>query len=415
MPTAIVVGAGLAGLTTATHLADHGYDVDLLERRSSVGGRVRSRTVDGFTLDYGFQVLFTAYPAVQRELDLDALDLRRFRPGAIIGRDGKRSVLADPRRDLRGAVETLFNDELRMADKLRVLTLHRRLRSRDPTTIFPGPDQDIHSYLADHGFSTAFVESFAAPFYGGITLDRSLSTAAAVFEYTFRMLATGAIAVPADGMAAIPDQLASTARYAGVQIHTDTTVDAVSPDGTVTTGDTTYNADAVVVATDPPTAHDLTGVDAIPTDARGCITQHYRLPDTPSLGTRGRLLLNAEDATPNHVAPMSTVAPEYAPGDDHLLSATFLGDLDRDEEELAAQTRQALAAWYPARRFDDLTVLAADHIPYAQFPQPPGIHEGLPEPDAPEGVIYLAGEYTRWSSIQGALESGARAADAVRS
>jgi hypothetical protein len=27
--------------------------------------------------------------------------------------------------------------------------------------------------------------------------------------------------------------------------------------------------------------------------------------------------------------------------------------------------------------------------------------------------VFLAGDYTRWSSIQGALESGARAADAV--
>jgi len=56
---ATVVGGGLSGLVAAARLADAGADVTLLERRPEVGGRVRTETVDGFTLDRGFQVLFT--------------------------------------------------------------------------------------------------------------------------------------------------------------------------------------------------------------------------------------------------------------------------------------------------------------------------------------------------------------------
>ncbi|MEF8908431.1 MAG: FAD-dependent oxidoreductase, partial [Haloarculaceae archaeon] len=100
---AVVVGGGLAGLVAARHLADRGAEVTLLERRDRVGGRVHTEHVDGYTLDRGFQVLFTAYPAVQRELDLDALSLRRFRPGAVIARPGERSTLSDPLRDPRAA------------------------------------------------------------------------------------------------------------------------------------------------------------------------------------------------------------------------------------------------------------------------------------------------------------------------
>ena len=85
---AIVVGGWLAGLVSAARLAEADRDVTLLERRPTVGGRVRSREVDGFTLDRGFQVLFTSYPAVRRELDVDALDLRAFSPGATICRPG---------------------------------------------------------------------------------------------------------------------------------------------------------------------------------------------------------------------------------------------------------------------------------------------------------------------------------------
>jgi phytoene dehydrogenase-like protein len=67
-------GGRLAGLTAARRLAERGHEVVLCEAQDTLGGRVRSRTVEGFTLDRGFQVCFTAYPAVRSELDLDALD-----------------------------------------------------------------------------------------------------------------------------------------------------------------------------------------------------------------------------------------------------------------------------------------------------------------------------------------------------
>lgn len=230
----VVVGGGLAGLVAARHIAESGADVTLFERRETVGGRVRSRTVDGYTLDRGFQVLFPAYPAVERELDLDALDLRRFTPGATIARPGKRSVLADPLRDPRSALATVFNDEVTIRDLLRLYRLQRELRGRSVDEILRRGGSSIEAYLADRGFSDGFVESFAAPFYGGITLDRSLSTDSAVFEYTFKMLTEGSTAVPAEGMGAITAQLADRARAAGVTVETGTTVDAVVPgDGVI--------------------------------------------------------------------------------------------------------------------------------------------------------------------------------------
>ena len=94
-----VAGGGLAGLVAARRLAARGANVRLSEQASDVGGRVRSRYEDGYTFDRGFQVLFTAYPAAKRELDLASLDLREFTPGATLARPGHRSVLADPLRE----------------------------------------------------------------------------------------------------------------------------------------------------------------------------------------------------------------------------------------------------------------------------------------------------------------------------
>lgn len=62
------------------------------------------------------------------------------------------------------------------------------------------------------------------------------------------------------------------------------------------------------------------------------------------------------------------------------------------------------------RGFEDFRLLHTDRVPFAQ---PPGIHAELPGPNAPGGHRYLAGDYTRWSSIQAALRSGKRAVNAV--
>ncbi|MGZ8379856.1 MAG: FAD-dependent oxidoreductase, partial [Gemmatirosa sp.] len=69
--TTVVVGAGIAGLLCARELARAGRPVTVLEREPAPGGRVRSRMVDGYVIDRGFQVLFTAYPTLRAALDLD--------------------------------------------------------------------------------------------------------------------------------------------------------------------------------------------------------------------------------------------------------------------------------------------------------------------------------------------------------
>ncbi|WP_248897369.1 NAD(P)/FAD-dependent oxidoreductase [Haloplanus halobius] len=423
----VVAGAGLAGLVAARHLAAAGADVTVFERRDEVGGRVRTRRRDEFTLDRGFQVLFTAYPAVRQELDLGALDLRSFSPGAVIARPGERSVLSDPLRDPFSLTNTLFNREVTTSDKLRTLALRQHVGSRDEADIFESPDAPIADYLHEWGFSEAYIDNFVAPFYGGITLDRSLSTSKRVFEYTFKAMSEGRVALPADGMGAIPAQLAARAREAGATIRLGERVEAVEAEGSPVTVDTaarTVEVDAAVVATDPRSARALTDVESIPTAARPSVTQYLSLPGE-DLDEGKKIHLNAAGDRPNAVAPLSAVAPRYAPDDRTLLAATFVsseaagtdGDaaiLDIDDDTLAEATQSALESWYPERQFGGLEHVHTERIPFAQFAQPPGIHDDLPDARDPAGDVYLAGDYTAWSSIQGAMRSGREAAEAIR-
>ena len=409
----VVAGGGLAGLVAARHLAEAGAEVELFEARERVGGRVRTRTVDGHTLDRGFQVLFTAYPAARRELDFEALDLRRFAPGATIARPNHRSTLADPLGDPGAALPTLLNRDVRTADKLRLFRLQRELRGREWDGILGDDGGTIGEYLADRGFSRVFVERFAAPFYGGITLDRGLATASSVFEYTFKSLSEGDTVVPAGGMGEIPAQLRDRAAAAGADVETGTAVAGLETDPlAVETEAGERSPDAVVVATDPKAAGELTGVET-PTGTRACTTVHCSLPAHQRLDTGSRIVLNATDAEPNTVAPMSAAAPEYAPEGRQLLSATFLGAREADDGALGETVRSALSAWFPENHFGGLVTVGVDRIEFAQFEQPPGFRSSLPAVDAPDGPVFLAGDYTEWSSIQGALASGRRAAEAA--
>ena len=97
MQDVVVIGAGLAGLTAARTLHRAGQRVQVLEAAAQVGGRVHTRQVQGFTLDAGYQVLFPAYPAVRRQVNLDALDLVPVPSAAVVRRgahpDHRESVL----------------------------------------------------------------------------------------------------------------------------------------------------------------------------------------------------------------------------------------------------------------------------------------------------------------------------------
>ncbi|WP_028667657.1 phytoene desaturase family protein [Runella zeae] len=53
MKKIIVIGAGFAGLATATSLADKGFEVTILEKNATLGGRARLFEVDGFRFDMG--------------------------------------------------------------------------------------------------------------------------------------------------------------------------------------------------------------------------------------------------------------------------------------------------------------------------------------------------------------------------
>src|ERR1700747_2483004 len=169
-----IIGAGLAGLACARHLADAGVSFQIIEASDGIGGRVRTDQYDGFLLDRGFQVLLTAYPEAQRTLDYHALDLKKFAPGSFSWFAGRMNKLIDPWRTPGGWREAFKSDFGTLIDKPPILRVRSRLRRSSIEQIFQRPETSTKDALQTAGFSEEFVHRFFRPFFGGILLDGEL-------------------------------------------------------------------------------------------------------------------------------------------------------------------------------------------------------------------------------------------------
>ena len=400
----VVIGSGLAGLTAARQLKLAGVRVRVLEARAHLGGRVHSLTQEGFTLDAGFQVLFTAYPAVKRNLDLKRLDLVNLLPAAVICQGRSRETVG---RDLGSLGGTLQAKSLSWPDRVRIVALAATLRSVPVAHLLIGDDRPTYDFLRRYGFSQRFTERFFAPFFGGIFLRRDLGTSAQLFRYYFRMLLDGQIALPRGGIGRVTQQLAE-----GLEVRFDTKVTGLKSHAsgvTVETERERLEAGHVVVATDSPELERLTGVRA-PTEAVGSVYLYYA--SAIRLDREPRLLLNAEHGFVNNALWLSNVNPLLAPPGQHLLSVTALGAETLGDAELDAAVKRELSAWY-GDAVKQLRLLKIIRIPFAQFAQPAGFSAALPDNETPLPNVLIASEATSMSSIQGAMESGERAAALV--
>src|SRR5688572_19088077 len=66
MPSAIVVGAGLAGLTVAKELADRGFSATVFESSDHAGGKAGAVQVDGIWREHGYHIFPKWYVNTRR-------------------------------------------------------------------------------------------------------------------------------------------------------------------------------------------------------------------------------------------------------------------------------------------------------------------------------------------------------------
>jgi len=422
MKDAVIIGAGLAGLACAVVLERTGLDIALLEASDAPGGRVRTDRVDGFLLDRGFQVLLTAYPEAQRIFDYPTLELKPLRPGALVWRGGRFHRFADPFREPLAAIQTALDPVVPLADKLRVARLRARVTKGQPQDLFTGEETTTRSYLERYGFSPRMIETFFQPFFGGVFLEKDLSTSSRYFEFLFRMFSTGSVAVPSAGMEALPAQLVSKLKPATLQVDCRvTSIRGKQNDFSIQSFDgRSFKAKAVIVAAAAPQLLQQPGFEDrhFPIAWNQTTTFYFaagRAPiDGPILALNGE---GSQAGPVNNAVVMSAVSSSYAPAGTHLISVSVIGHAPYEERSLASlahDVRAQLKVWFGAE-VDHWQLLRAYPIEKALPLQARAAWEKAdPRIHAVTGV-YRAGDFTETASIQGALVSGRRTAEALLS
>lgn len=421
-PPVVVVGAGMGGLACAITLHEAGRDVVVLEASDGIGGRVRTdRHPDGFLLDRGYQVILDAYPAGRRWLDLPALRPRAFDAGALVWTGRRLVPLADPLRHPEALPRDLATSLISPGDKLRLVRLATRVRVAGWQSAAEAAGDLAHDRSAAEelwaaGFDRGFVDRFARPFWGGILLDPTLGMSAGPFRFTLKMFLEGRAVLPAEGMAAMPEQLRRRLP-AGVVRLRHAVEEIVVQDRRavgVRVAGRTIAASAVVVAADPPAARRLTGLATRPGDDDGLGTVTVYLAGRRDPGTGPRLVIDgSRRRTVNEIAPLSLVAPSYAPAGRFLVAAAVVGEgLRFDDDELTERARADVAVMLGHER-TDWSPLATVRVPFAQYAQPPGSHDRLPRTTTDVAGLFIGGEAVVDSSYNGALLGGEAAARAV--
>jgi phytoene dehydrogenase-like protein len=403
-----IVGAGLAGLRCAGLLAERGIEVEVHEASDGVGGRARTDEVEGFLLDRGFQVLLTAYPEARRALDYEALGLGGFEPGAMVRMDGGFTRFSDPLRRPRTAPAALRSPVATLPDKLRLGWMRQELVSGKPSRTLSRPDRTAREALEARGLSDGVIERFFRPFFGGVFIDPDLRTSSRLMEIFFRCFSTGEAALPAGGMGAMAEQLAGRLRPGSVSLGTR--VAEVRPDGYRLEGGDWCDASAVVIATEEREACRLLGTD--PPEVNRTTTCVYF--DAPDAEIDGRLLVLAPpgEGPVNELAIPSAVSPGYAPPGRSLVSVSAVGEQARRDDLLEA-VRTQLGGWFGRSTVDGWRHLSTRRVDYALPDFRPG--RFVPGGLAPrlDSGLFVCGDHRESPSIQGALVSGRKAAEAV--
>ncbi|MET0694792.1 MAG: NAD(P)/FAD-dependent oxidoreductase [Propionibacteriaceae bacterium] len=405
----IVVGAGLAGLRCASRLTELGHRVVVLEASDVVGGRVRTDVVDGFRCDRGFQLLNPSYPAVRRWVDLDALALQSFGAGVQVRRHNGLSVVADPVREPRLLAQTVRSGYLRPLE-LAALGRWAAKVLVDPQGVQRQPDLTLAESFDAAGVTGRLRREILDPFLAGVLADSHGTTSANFTKLLIRSFVLGRPGLPRDGMGALPAQLAARLPDVRLGVSVD---QVVTQDGSVRVraAGSSWQARAVAVAADPVAAARLTSVPEPKTN--GLVTWWFEAPEPPS--TRPLLALDGRRsgaAAPGPVwnaAVMSVAAPSYAPAGRHLVQATCL--LDRPDGEAAeAEVLRHVGEIYGCRTHGWRTIIR--HVVRQALPSlPPPLNARQPV-SLGDGV-FVCGDHRDTASIQGALVSGHRTAEAI--
>lgn len=397
---AIIVGAGLAGCAASLALEKHGYECTLIESSEKAGGRMRSTTIGEYDIDVGFHVLHTAYPTLERWLDLNRLELKAMDAATdlIQPSTGKISTLGDPLRSPSTLFPTILSAGVWNA--LRMLRWRLTTRKRDLENAMDRPSMPMDAYFHSMRFSKSFQSSFLQPLFAGITLDDERKERSAFASFTFSAMSHGSMTMPKKGIEAVPKQL--LARLKSTNILYNTTVESLSKDSVKLADGTELKADIVILATPQHVAQKLLGITNT-SRRKETATYVFECQQTPL--KRARLLLNTEYGNGENKVLHVHVPTLLHTASSHLLVATVIGEHSRlhDQKDEQEKIRSELITWFGSD-VEEWPLVGTTYVDYA-LPSSSTTAVGRERSDLMVNDVYCIGDHTMHPSVHGTLRS----------
>jgi protoporphyrinogen/coproporphyrinogen III oxidase len=429
--TAVVVGAGPAGLAAAWRLVDAGAAVLVRDAARRAGGLLRTEELDGARVDVGVQLVGSPH-TVLFEL------ARRANAGDVLQRSPGHDALwrrGRPHGITYGSVSSMVaSGALPMTLKLRMASRYvpflkgaaRDLDVNDPAGSggVAFDDESIGAWGARE-LGDDFVELLAYPLLAAYYGAEPEETGAGIYHALAHTGMDVSVYGARGGFGALADALRSALEAQGVRFELGSRVQSVTVSGDVVEVDGT-RCDAAVVAVQAPRAAALLGADGALAQWLGTVRERstftvaYRLDrrfpgdwfglSLPRTSVPGRRiaavcamsrklpgLVEAGDAIV--VMPAPHAVPELLAMDDASLAERLLRDL-----ELVAPGVGARVVGDGGR------VFRHDHG-YTLFGPGYVRHLTAFDPSWLPPAIALAGDYLVAPSVEGAVRSGVRAAD----
>ncbi|MGV9253063.1 FAD-dependent oxidoreductase [Streptomyces sp. NPDC003697] len=257
--------------------------------------------------------------------------------------------------------------------------------------------------LEARGLPARTVDGFLRPLLAALLCDPDLASSSRVADLALRAFAGGRLCLPEGGAEVLPELLAGTLPPGTV--HTGVRVTSVSTTAVTTAEHGVIRCRAVLLATDARAAAALLPGLRVP-DFRPVTVVHHTMDEPPATG--GSLLLDADRGGPvAHTAVISRVDPARAPAGRALVSSTVLG---APPAEVDRAVRLHLSRLYgtSTARWETLAVHhTAEAVPLMRPPY-----------DVRRAVrllagLYVCGDHRDTGTVQGALHSAHRAADAI--